>query len=169
MTPTRFIGFLAGILLFAGLADATAEGLTIVSPPRIAPSFSLQDLHGKTHTLKDYRGRIVVVNFWATWCPPCVLEMPSLQRAWTQLRDDDIQVLAINMGQPLEDIAVFTRKYPVDFPILLDRAVTVSDAWDVRGLPVTFVLNAQGQIVLQAMGERKWDDPALLEEVRRLR
>lgn len=95
--------------------------------------------------------------------------MPSLQRAWEQLRDEDIQVLAVNMGEDKQAIDRFTDRYPVDFPVLLDKDVKVADAWSVMGLPTTYVVNPAGEIVLQAVGERVWDDPDLLEEIRGVR
>lgn len=133
---------------------------------RAGSAFALEDMHGNTHTLADYRGKVVVVNFWATWCPPCIKEMPSLERAWKQWRGEGIQVLAINMGDLPAAIEGFLQRYPVTFPVLLDKDVTVAKAWRVRGLPSTFIVDANGQRVWQAIGEREWDDPALLEQVR---
>lgn len=94
--------------------------------------------------------------------------MPSLQRAWERVRDEDIQVLAINLGQSPEDIALFTDQYPVDFPILLDWDVSIADSWGVKGLPTTYVVDATSRLVLKAIGEREWDDPLLLGQVRAL-
>jgi thiol-disulfide isomerase/thioredoxin len=126
-------------------------------------------MQGITHSLADYQDKVLVVNFWATWCPPCVKEMPSLQRAWEQLQGEDIAVLAINMGEQKEAVKRFIQQYPIDLPILLDKDFDMADAWSVSGLPTTYVVNPDGEIVFQAIGEREWDDPDLLEEIRGLR
>jgi peroxiredoxin len=157
-------------LLWVSLAACSAgqEELERLSETRAAPDFTIEDMQGNTHSLADYRGKVLVVNFWATWCPPCVKEMPSLQRAREKLRNEDIAVLAINMGEQQQAIEDFIQKYPVDLPILLDKDVNVADAWSVKGLPTTYVVNPDGEIVYQVIGEREWDDPDLLEEIRGL-
>jgi peroxiredoxin len=169
MTMSR--GSLLTVVLLVGAIPCFGDdrGLILVETLRVAPAFTARDIQGNTHELAIYRGKVLIVNFWATWCAPCVLEMPSLQRAWEQVRDDGIQVLAINMGQSSEDIALFTNKYPVDFPILLDRDVSIADSWSVRGLPTTYVVDVAGCLRLKAIGERDWDDPELLGRVRALR
>jgi len=158
---------LAGVLTTS--VYSAPQELTPHPNPQPAPAFSLEDPEGKRYTLADFKGKVTVVNFWATWCPPCVKEMPSLQRAWEQLQQEDIQVIAINMGQDKEDIAYFLSKYPVKFPILLDSDVTVAESWGVKGLPTTYVLDASMRMVIEVIGEREWDDPALLDQVRALK
>jgi len=163
--------FRIGILLI-GLAVLAAHAKAPLLPPhpnpQPAPAFELDNLEGKMRTLKDYEGKVLVVNFWATWCPPCIKEMPSLQRAWEQTREHDIAIVAVNMGETPEAIERFLRRFPVEFPILLDRDVKVADAWDVRGLPTTFVLDPTGRFVFKVAGERVWDDPELLAQLRAL-
>ncbi|MEE4379859.1 MAG: TlpA disulfide reductase family protein [Candidatus Competibacteraceae bacterium] len=157
------------IVMLNTVIHAAPQELTPHSNPQPAPAFTLEDPEGKRYTLADFQGKVTIVNFWATWCPPCVKEMPSLQRAWEQLRQEDIQVIAINMGQDREDIAYFLSKYPVDFPLLLDTDVAVSESWGVKGLPTTYVLDASTRMVIEVIGEREWDDPELLEQVRALK
>lgn len=156
-------------LLTMLMVPGFAGELTPHPNPYPAPSFQLMDTRGDVHRLSDYRGRVTVINFWASWCPPCVNEMPSLQRAWTQWREDGIQVLAINMGEPPEAIGRFMERYPMDFPVLMDRDVAVATRWGVKGLPVTFILDADGRVALSVIGDLEWDDPAILERVRALR
>lgn len=154
--------------LLAAIACSPGQELDRLSETRVAPDFTIEDTQGVTHSLADYRGQVLVVNFWATWCPPCVKEMPSLQRAWEELRKEDIAVLAINMGEQKQAIEDFIQKYPVELPILLDKDFDMADAWSVTGLPTTYVVDSEGQIVFQVIGEREWDDPDLLEEIRGL-
>ena len=145
------------------------ERLTKLSGELSAPQFELRDLDGNVHRMSDYRGKVVVVNFWATWCPPCREEMPSMQRAWEQLSEEDIAMLAINVGEDEDQIFTFTADYPVEFPLLMDQNSEVIQQWPVRGLPTTFVVDPEGRLVYQAIGGRDWDAPDLLAQLRALK
>jgi len=134
-----------------------------------APDFSIKDMDGSVHTLSAYRGKVVILNFWATWCPPCREEMPSMERAWEKLRHEDIVMLAINVGEDEDTIFEFTASYPVEFPLLLDRESAVISNWPVRGLPTTFVIDPQGKIVYRAIGGRDWDADGVLQQIRALK
>ncbi len=154
-----------------GLAAAPPAGgqmLTPVAARPQAPGFELTDIDGVRHRLADYRGRVVIINFWATWCPPCREEMPSMQRAWAQLREQGVVMLGIDVGEDEDTIFEFTASYPVDFPLLMDRDSAVVRAWGVRGLPTTFVIDAGGRIRYRAIGGRRWDDAAVLDRIRAL-
>lgn len=133
-----------------------------------APDFTLQDMDGATHRLSDYRGRVVVVNFWATWCPPCRREMPSMQRAWERLTPEGIALLAIDVGEDEETIFSFSGEFTLEFPLLLDSDGSAVEQWPVRGLPTTFIIDPEGRIAYQAVGGREWDDPAILAQIRSL-
>lgn len=160
---------LIATLALAGLAKA-AETATPVSRRVPAPDFTLTDADGKTHRLGDYRGKVVLVNFWATWCPPCRKEMPSMQRLWDGLRGEDFVILAVDVGEDEERVFAFTFALGValKFPLLLDRDGKVMGQWPVRGLPTTFLLDRRGRIAYQAIGGREWDDPALVAVIRAL-
>ena len=95
--------------------------------------------------------------------------MPSLQRAWEQRHREDIEVLAVNMGEPAAVVEQFRQQYPVDFPVLLDTELTAATAWKVKGLPTTFVVDPEGQLVYRVMGDREWDDPEILARLRSLK
>jgi peroxiredoxin len=144
------------------------QSLNALPNPRLAPAFTMKDVEGETHRLADYAGNPVIVNFWATWCPPCRAEMPSMQRAWEELRKEGIAMLAVNVGENEDKVFAFLADYPLDFPILFDRDSSVMKSWPVKGLPTTLVLDPQGRIVYRAVGGREWDDPALLQKVRDL-
>ncbi|MCB1869272.1 MAG: TlpA family protein disulfide reductase [Gammaproteobacteria bacterium] len=159
------------LLVFSPFSEAqqAGRGLTKLADTPQAPEFVLRDLDGNQHRLSDYRGQVVIINFWATWCPPCREEMPSMQRAWESLKNDGIHMLAINVGEDEDTIFQFTANYPVDFPLLMDSDSGVINQWPVRGLPTTFVVDPKGRISYRAIGGREWDDPALLSLVRALK
>jgi peroxiredoxin len=154
-------------LLFAHTANA-GEGLVRLPWVKV-PDFSLQDMAGDTHNLARYTGKPVIVNFWASWCPSCRKEMPSMNRAWEKIKHEGIDMIAINVGEDRETVESFTQAIPVDFPVLLDKDSKTAEAWPVRGLPMTFVLDPDGKLVFRAIGSREWDDDLLLDKVRALR
>ncbi|MEJ2592461.1 MAG: TlpA disulfide reductase family protein [Candidatus Thiodiazotropha sp.] len=145
-------------------ADA-GEGLTPLPEPVPAPAFTLSGLDGRSHALADYAGRVVIVNFWASWCPPCRAEMPSLNRAWAKLQGKGVAMLAINAAEDRAAVAAFVGDHPIAFPVLLDSDGEAGTRWAVKGLPTTFVIDRAGRIVYRAIGDREWDDPGLLEQI----
>ncbi|WP_456375856.1 TlpA family protein disulfide reductase, partial [Thiolapillus sp.] len=155
MKKTLLILFLW--LLFLGQAYASGKGLTLLKDRPAVPDFNLKDVDGNNYRFSDLKGKVVIVNFWATWCPPCRAEMPSMQRAWEQLREEGILMLAIDVGEDEDAIFEFTASYPVEFPILLDTESSVSESWEVKGLPTTFVIDQWGRKVYRAVGGREWD------------
>jgi len=145
------------------------QTLTPVADRPLAPPFDLKGPEGEQIRLADFQGRPVIVNFWATWCPPCREEMPSMQRAHEQISKEGMAVIAINVGEDADTVAQFLGQVPVDFPLPLDETSAVVTSWPVRGLPTTFVVDPDGRLAYVATGGRAWDDPALLDQVRALR
>ncbi len=164
------------LMLSLGLASAavvaaekSGQALTPLADRPPTPELDLLDMDGVRHRMSDYRGRVVIVNFWATWCPPCRDEMPSMQRAYEQLREEGIEMLAVNIGEDEDTIFAFTAGYPVEFPLLLDLDSATIQSWPVKGLPTTFVVDPLGRLAYRAIGGREWDDPDLLATVRALK
>jgi len=159
------------VVSLAVLAAAVQADQTLTAIPGgvKAPEFALQDTAGKTHRLSDYRGKPVIINFWTTWCPPCREEIPSMNRAWHLLEEDDIAIIAINMGEDEDTIFIFTADYPADFPVLMDQAGDVIAEWPGKGLPTTYVVAPDGTLAYRAIGSREWDDNVLLDAVRALK
>ncbi len=120
---------------------------------RASADFTLADLHGKTWTLKDLHGKVVLVNFWATWCPPCRKEMPDLEKLYTRFRDRGLIVLAIS-DEDAAKIEPFIAKGGFTFPVLLDPGSKVHEAFDVGGIPKSFVFNRDGKLIAQAIDMR---------------
>lgn len=143
------------------------QGLTPIPGKPQAPDFTLSDLKGNIHSLADYRGKVVLVSFWATWCAPCRKEMPSMQRAWEKVQDQDVMLLALNWKDSEDFIDQFLESFPqtLEFPILMDKDGSVASEYGVKGLPANFIVDPQGRMVYQAIGEREWDHPELLEQI----
>ncbi len=135
----------------------------------LAPEFSLTDTQGKLHRLSEYRGRVVVVNFWSVWCAPCRKEMPAMQNAWEQVRERDVLFLGVNFEDRPDQVAQFFTKISVDFPILLGGDRDMLKSWSVKGLPTTYVIDQQGRLRYQVVGEYHWDQPVALETLMSLR
>lgn len=150
-------------------AQRPGTGLTLLQDRAPAPDFELTDIDGTSHRLSDYRGKVLIINFWATWCPPCREEMPSMDRAWAMLKEEDTQMLAVNVGEDEDTIFQFTANYPVEFPLVMDRDSKVVEEWPVRGLPTTFVVDREGRLAYRAIGGRTWDDAELLALIRALK
>lgn len=132
---------------------------------RPAPDFALKNLDGETVTLRQYRGRVVVVNFWATWCPPCRAEMPSMQRAWEVYKDKGIVLLGVDIGETDDRVFQFMADLGLDFPVVLDTDSKVTNAWPVKGLPTTVVVDPKGRMAFRAIGARKWDDAGIIKQL----
>jgi peroxiredoxin len=120
------------------------------------PRLDLQDLEGRAHRLEDYRGKVVLVNFWATWCEPCRAEMPAMNQLRASLAGRPFAVLAVNLAESESRIRRFMEQVPLDFTVLLDRDSGAAKAWKARVLPVSFVVDTRGRIRYSALGEIDW-------------
>jgi peroxiredoxin len=134
------------------------------------PPLRLPRLDGGVTTLDEHRERLVIVNFWATWCEPCTLEMPTLEALWREYRERGLLVLAVSVdrGAPRPLIQPYVTRLGLSFPILLDADQAASRAWRVHGLPATFVVRPGGDAVGMAVGAREWNSAemrALLERL----
>jgi peroxiredoxin len=155
---------LAVFIFFPAMAQAQ-QLLQPFNGSGALPEIALSNLDDEPVTLAQYRGKVVIVNFWATWCPPCRKEMPSMQRAWQELQENDVMMLAVHVGGNADQVWQFVSEYDLDFPILIDDTSRVSRSWPMRGLPTTFVIAPDGKIAYMAIGGREWDDPGILEMI----
>lgn len=147
-------------------AAGAAEILRWTGDPRLA--LQLEDLKGRTHRLQDYRGTVLLVNFWATWCEPCRAEMPSIERLYRSLAGRPFQVLAVNLAEPRSRIDHFLANLPLSFPILLDRDTQTAKEWRARILPATYLVDAEGRVRYVHYGELDWAGPAARAKVQEL-
>ncbi len=155
------VGLAAGLVLFYGLPAWPAGGqpvsavfpggptstpapAPVVGAP--APDFTLKDLSGAEVALSSHKGHVVLVNFWATWCNPCLIEMPAIERRYEALKDKGLVVLAVDDDEAITDVSAFVRQLGLTFTVLLDPGAVVNDLYRVRGLPTTFVVDREGVI-----------------------
>ncbi len=168
-----------GIVLFClGVLPVNADWkpprlghrLTAVAEPVAAPAFQLKDMDDNNHTLADLQNKVVLLNFWATWCPPCRREMPSMERLYQTLKGRDFRVVAINQMEDPDHVFAYTGQLDVDptFTILFDRDSKVSLAYGVKGLPTTFLIDRQGLIRYRAVGGREFDHPEVEKIIQQL-
>jgi thiol-disulfide isomerase/thioredoxin len=127
------------------------------------PPLALQDLEGRSHSLESHRGKVVLINFWATWCEPCREEMPSIERLRRSLDGRPFVVLAVNLAEPPSRIRGYLEKMPLHFTVLLDRDTAAAKAWKARILPSTYIVGPDGKIRYSYVGELDWSQ----ETVRR--
>lgn len=122
-----------------------------------APNFTFPDLDGKMVSLSDLRGQIVFLNIWATWCPPCIEEMPSMEKLYEVMRNDDFQILAVSIdasGQ--RAVKPFAEKHKLSFPILTDTKGTIRALYQTTGVPETIIIDKDGIVIEKIIGPRDW-------------
>jgi len=162
-TGVRLVLVAMGLVLALGdPAGATAHsikalGLQMPSEQVEAPDFSLPDLTGKKIRLKDFRGKVVFLNFFATWCAPCRLEMPAMERLHWSYKDKGLVVLAVDIRESAKTVRAFTQELKLSFPALLDQKGSVAYTYSVRPVPATYLIGRDGKILGRAFGAREWD------------
>ena len=130
----------------------------------IAPEFELPTLQGGKIKLSDYRGKVLFINFWATWCATCKVEMPSMEKLYQRFREYDFEMLTISVDKDLSLISPFIKEYNLSFPVLLDPDSKVAKRdYKTTGVPETFVIDKNGIIVHKAMGPRDWANDETME------
>lgn len=163
----RALSLLIGLsLALTGFPAAAAQ--LKPTKPRPAPELNLPRLDGGSVNLGDLRGRVVLVNFWAVWCPPCRKEMPSMERLSRLMVERPFTVLAVNAGETPVQIRPFLAEVPLTFPILLDQDGARMKAWRVFVLPTSFLVDKQGQIRYSLSGHIEWDEPEAVAVIERL-
>ena len=157
---------LAGAMAFPAAAHSGAavdplESLLVqsfqVTIP--APTLSLKGADGRPLRLEDLKGKVVFLNFWATWCGPCREEMPAMQRLYLEYRQHGLAVVAVNFQESKDKVLRFLEELQISFPAALDPDGTAAHIFAVRGLPVSFLLSRDGRILWRAIGSRDWDSP----------
>ena len=152
-------------LLLAGATSIAAAAELKPWEGGATPALAVEDMKGKSHSLSEYKGKVVLVNFWATWCEPCRAEMPSIDRLRDALKGKPFAVLAVNMAEPLSRIEKFSETMPLGFPLLRDRDGSVSKAWKAKLLPASYLIGRDGRIHYVAYGELDWSSSPVRSRV----
>ena len=152
-------------------ANLTDEDRKLLKSLRITPLSIWIEAHdftgeindGSTINLKDYHHRFVLLNFWATWCVPCLKEMPDLEKAYQQMGSKKLIVLAVGMGEDKSSISRFAEKHEFTFPMIADPTLEIARLYGVENIPITYLINPEGIIIGRALGIRDWGSPELIE------
>ncbi len=174
--PYAVAALTAGLVVL--LAWVNRDRLNPVGPGSDVPNFSAFDLEGTPKTLDDFREKVLLVNIWATWCPPCQQEMPSMQRLREAIPDEDFAILAISVDAPFGETDIFGREggnleafaleKGLTFSILHDPTGKIQEAYQTTGVPESFVVGRDGVILKKVAGPTEWDAPAHVEFIQRL-
>jgi cytochrome c biogenesis protein CcmG, thiol:disulfide interchange protein DsbE len=152
-----YIVFINKVDLKPGEVEYPAEAF-------LAPEFELTSLQGGKVRLSDYRGKVLFINFWATWCATCKVEMPSMEKLYQRFREYDFEMLTISVDKDLSLIAPFVKEYNLTFPVLLDPdSKLAKQDYKTTGVPETFVVDKNGIIVHKAIGPRDWATDETME------
>lgn len=154
------------VMLMSMSVTLQAATLKPVESTVAAPSLVLKDLQGKTHNLKDYKGQVVLVQFWATYCGPCRKEMPSMNKMKTKMGDVPFKILAVDMGETEEEVNQFVSEVKPEFTILMDEEGQSIGDWNVFAAPSNFIVGPDGNIKYTLFGGVEWDSEELIEKLK---
>jgi len=158
----RLNTLITAILCVALSQVAGSRGLDPYTADPATAVFDLPDLKGQVHTLDEYRGRVVLVNFWASWCPPCIQEMPVLEKLRQQLDGQPFEILAVNAGEAKYRVWKFVKLINFNLPVLLDTRRNSFDSWGVSVLPTSFLLDKLGRVRYRVQGDAGWDNDTVI-------
>lgn len=158
----RWLITLATCLVFTAGGHAAGFEPRMAAP---APEIKASDLGGAAKTLADYHGKVVLLNFWATWCPPCQREMPSMERLRVKMAGRPLEIVALDSAETAEEVNGFLSKMKLGFPILLDPDGSNTLRWKVFALPTSFLLDANGRVRFVLTGPTEWDEGEALQIV----
>ena len=164
---TVILSVLVLAIVYTIFNNATKEKVEVLGIGDEAPDFKLVDLNGEEHRLSDYKGQGVFLNFWGTWCKPCAKEMPAMDRQYEIYKEQGVQVLAVNIAQSDFEVQRFASQYGLNFPIVIDKTKSVMEAYNIKPLPTTLLINPDGKIEQIIRGEMTEQDIAgFMEQIR---
>jgi peroxiredoxin len=165
--------FIVGVGIIV-LLQTKDSSFNLTGKPRVvkgvpAPKFTLPGLDGKMVSLADYKGKVVFLNIWATWCPPCVEEMPSMEKLYQALKGEAFEILAVSIdASGAKDVLPFMKKYKLSFPALTDTKGAIKELYQTTGVPESFIIDKKGVIVEKVIGPRDWANPGVIRYFRSL-
>lgn len=165
------LSVLVSLLSIVGFTESIQDKLLSLSisvaKERIeSTDFELVDTNGRSRKLSSYRGKVVFLNFWATWCGPCRYEMPSMQRLYDELRNDGLEIIAVNLQENKRQVRQFLDQYGLTFTVLLDSSGKVGAIYGARSIPITYLIDREGFIFARTIGAREWDSEEIVSTFR---
>ncbi len=154
--------------MLACLVSSVSVYGTQLEPYTATAEFTLIDTNDQTRSLSDYKGKVVLVNFWASWCPPCIYEMPELTRLKKQLSDRPFEILALNVGEKKYRVRKFAKLINFNLPVLLDTSKNTFDAWNIKTLPTSFLIDTDGNIRYRVRGNPGWEEKETITIIEQL-
>lgn len=152
--------------LSAELGTLKGLGFHVFPKPVEIDPFTVPALKGGTLESKSLKGSIVLLNFWATWCPPCKKEMPSIETLWKTLKGEAFTIAAVSTGEKKKTVEDFLAKNPYTFPVYLDESSDLGRVYATQGIPTTYVLDKKGRIIAGVVGSTEYDNPALIKALK---
>ncbi|MGP1444164.1 TlpA family protein disulfide reductase [Treponema sp.] len=143
-------------------------GFYIYEEPIDLPLTSVAKLEGGSMNADAFKGKITLLNFWATWCPPCRAEMPSIERLYAQTKNSAFQIVAVNVGERQAQVASFIEKNKYTFPIYLDESQQLSSIFAARGIPSTYIVDKNGKVIAARIGAMEYDQQELIKVFKEL-
>jgi len=163
------IVFITIVIIVIAYEWSQRERYRPAMPGYAAPEFTALDLSGEERRLSEYRGKVVFLNIWATWCPPCKQEMPSMEYMYNKLKGPDFEILAVSIDREGSSVVKpFVRRLNLSFPILLDTEGKIAELYKITGVPETFIIDREGTIVEKVIGPRNWSDSKNLQKLKAL-
>ena len=165
MRQTTCVVLVVGVLLLGGVSAAlvqspeglmTALGVQVPEKPTTVPEFTVSDLHGQAVRLTDFRGKVILLNFWATWCGPCQWEMPEMDTLYQTFKDQGFVILAVALGEGAHTVAPFVTGQKLTYPVLLDIDLKAAHQYGITGPPTTFLIGRTGELLGTVFGPREW-------------
>jgi peroxiredoxin len=165
LIATLLAGLIAGAALFLAVHKPQAGPVAVGD---LAPDFTLPSLDSRTLTLRDYRRQVVILNFWATWCPPCVEEAPSLEAFAESTRGQGVTVIGVSVDQNVDELREFVSRHRLSFAIARDPEQALASRFGTSKFPETYILDRDGKVAEKIIGPIDWQDPRMLSFVHAL-
>jgi len=160
---TALLFLLSGLVFGQSLQErARKVGLQPLKNGTEMIDFELEDIDGRVTKLSSFKGKVIFLNFWATWCPPCREEMPSMQELYSRLGDDGLEIVAVDLQEDAGSVKSFFDEHGLTFTALLDKTGRVGATYGARNIPTTYIIDRKGFVIAGTIGGREWNTPEMI-------